>query len=141
MSEFFGFVDLHTDYQSLSSETKQQIEREIRRILEEGRQRATKVLTERRHDLDLLAKALVEYEVLNADEMRRILKGEKLQKLTTLPNVPIKIPELKAASPPPLGGASPDGGVLGGNGGLGGSGGLAAPGEPSRPDETGGAKL
>lgn len=142
MSESLGLVDLHSDYRSLSSETKQKIEDEVRRLIDDGRQRVTKVLTERRRDLDVLAKALVEYEVLNADEMRRILKGEKLSKLTTLPNIPIKVPEFMTVPTPPLGGSSPGGGGgLGGNGGLGGSGGLGAPEGASRPDGSGGAKL
>lgn len=139
MSESFGIVDLQTEYHSLSSETKLKIEDEVRRMLEESRQRATKVLTERRRDLDMLAKALVEYEVLNADEIRRVLKGEKLPKLTSLPNIPMKVPEFIAipptVTPPPLGGSSPGGGGFGENGGLG------APGGPSRPDSSGGAKL
>lgn len=155
MSENFGSVDFHTEYSSLSSETKRKIEVEVRRLIDEGRQRVTKVLTERRRDLDLLANALVEYEVLNADEMRRVMKGEKLPKLTVLPNTPIKVPEFMALpspplggpSPPlggpspPLGGSSPGGGGLGVNGGLGESGGLDAPGGPSRPDGSDGAKL
>ncbi|MCJ1271834.1 hypothetical protein MMC22_011739 [Lobaria immixta] len=141
MSESFGNVDLHTAYGSLSSETKRKIEEEVRRILEEGRLRALKVLTERRRDLDVLAKALVEYEALTADEIRRVLKGEKLPKMTSLPNVPIKIPEFLTVPQPPLGGSSPGGGGLGGSGGLGESGGLSAPGGPSQPDGSGGAKL
>ena len=94
MSDVLGNVDLKSDYADLSSETKQQIEREVRRLVEEGRQRATKILTEKRKELDILAKALVEYEVLNLDEMNRVLKGEKLKKLTVLPKTPITMPEI-----------------------------------------------
>lgn len=128
MSESFGNIDLYSEYQNLSSETKQQIETEVRRILEEGRVRAHKVLIERRRDLDVLAKALVEYEVLNADEMRRVLKGEKLQKLTSLPKIPIKLPDI--ALPPRLGGSSGSGGF-----------GATSGGGPSASDGNGGAKL
>lgn len=138
MSKTFGSVDFHTEYRTLSSETKRKIEDEVRRIVEEGRQRAIKTLTERRRDLDLLAKALVDYEVLTADEIKRVIKGEKLSKLTMLPNIPIKVPELVAIPPPALGGTSPGGG---GNGGLGGSGGLISPGGPSQPGGSGGAQL
>ena len=103
MSDSLGNVDLDTDYGHLSSETKQQIEHEVRRIVEEGRQRATKLLTEKRKELDILANALVEYEVLNLDEMERVLKGEKLAKLSALPGVGIKLPEL--VLPSGIGGA------------------------------------
>lgn len=136
MSDLFGSVDLHSGYSNLSSETKQNIENEVRRLLDEGRQRALKVLSERRRDLDVLAKALVEYEVLTADEMRRVIKGEKLQKLKSLPNSPIKVPDFLANPPSPGGG-----GGLGGNEGLGGVGGLGVPGRPPGPEGNGGAKL
>ncbi len=130
MSEHFGSIDLYSEYNRLSSETKQQIENEVRRILEESHQRATKVLTERRGDLDVLAKALVDYEVLTADEMKRVIKGERLPKLTTLPNVPIKLPEIVL----PRSGSG--GGIGGGSGGLG----VPVVGN-TEPEESGGAKL
>ncbi len=107
MSDVLGNVDLHSEYADLSSETKQKIEQEVRRLVEEGRQRATKLLTEKRKELDILAKALVEYEVLNLDEMNRVLKGEKLKKLAVLPKSPIMIPEI--ALPPGItSGRGPD---------------------------------
>lgn len=120
MSEILGNVDLYSQYDRLSSATKQKIEGEVRRILDESYQRAYKVITERRKELDLLAHALVEYEVLNADEMRLVLKGEKLPKLKSSPNAPIKLPELKL--PPGLGGGPPalPPGLVGGPSGLGG---------------------
>ncbi|KAI9882662.1 MAG: hypothetical protein M1823_005588 [Watsoniomyces obsoletus] len=94
MSEKLGNVNLDKEYQRLSAETRMQVDREVRRLIEEGRIRATKILTERRKDLDVLAKALVEYETLNKEEIERVLKGEKLpEKLTSAPSVPIKLPE------------------------------------------------
>ncbi|KAI9788369.1 MAG: hypothetical protein M1816_006972 [Peltula sp. TS41687] len=94
MSDAIGNVDLSTDYGSLSSDTKKHIEQEVRRIIEEGRERATKLLSSRRKDLDTIAKALLEYETLNKDEIEKVLRGEKLpEKLTSLPSVPLKIPE------------------------------------------------
>ena len=103
MSDEMGNVDLNSDYGSLSSETKQHIEREVRRIVEEGRDRATKLLTQRRKDLDTVAKALLEYETLSKDEIEKVLKGETLpDKLTSLPGAPLVIPE--ALLPPGFGG-------------------------------------
>lgn len=137
-SESMGKMDLRSAYEQLSSETKQKIEDEVRQILEDGRKRATKLLTERRKDLDTLAKALVEYEVLSADEIHRVLQGEKLKKLTANPNRPIKVPDIGLppgfgdgpsgiGSPPPspgglgdaipgLGGSRPGAGVRAGGG-------------------------
>jgi ATP-dependent metalloprotease len=94
MSDKLGNVDLNSEYERLSSETRQLIDREIRRIVEEARVRATKVLTERRKDLDAIAQALMEYETLNRDEIDKILRGEKLpDKFKSDPAAPIKLPE------------------------------------------------
>ena len=111
MSDKLGNVDLADGYEHLSSETKQQIESEVRRMIEEGRQRATTLLTERRKELDILAKALVEYEVLSLDEMQRVLKGEKLQKMASISKMPMKLPEI--VLPPGMGGGSGGAGVGG----------------------------
>lgn len=96
-SEKLGNVDLASDYDSLSSETKQAIETEVRRLIEEARNRATTILTEKRTELELLTKALVEYETLTKDEMEKVLKGEKLEKLEVLAKAPIKLPETMLA--------------------------------------------
>ena len=131
-SDALGNVDLNTDYRTLSSETKQKIEHEVRRLVEEGRERATKLLTSKRKELDIIANALVEYEVLNLEEMQKVLRGEKLQKLKALPGMPIKIPEI--ALPPGIGGGIPGAGPA-----------VESPGDgddSSRPGgDSGGAKL
>lgn len=92
-SKKLGNVDLSTNYNSLSSETKQEIEAEVRRLVEEGRARATKILTERRSELETLTKALMEYETLTKEEMEKVLRGEKLDKLESIPTAPLKLPE------------------------------------------------
>jgi ATP-dependent metalloprotease len=60
MSPALGNVDLASDYKSLSSETKQLIEQEVRRLVEEGRVRAENLLRSRSKELQYLAKALVD---------------------------------------------------------------------------------
>ena len=111
-SELLGDVDLDSNEYRLSGDTKQKIENEVRRIIDESRQRAQKILTERRKELDLLANALVEYEVLNLEEIQKVLKGEKLAKLGSTPKSPIKLPELEL--PPSLGAPSGPGVGAGG---------------------------
>jgi ATP-dependent metalloprotease len=91
-SKKLGNVDLSTNYDSLSSETKQEIEAEVRRLVEEARDRATNILTEKRNELELLTKALIEYETLTKEEMEQVLKGEKLNKLISTPSAPLKLP-------------------------------------------------
>ena len=103
MSDTVGNVDLATFFDHLSSETKQKIEAEVRRFIEEGRQRATALLTEHRKELDLLAKALVEYEVLNLDEMKKVVEGEKLTKMKSQVKGALKLPEI--VLPPGMGGS------------------------------------
>lgn len=76
-----GNVDLASEYNSLSSETKQEIEREVRRIVEEGRQRADKIITEKKKELEALKDALIEFETLDREEIMKILRGEKLQRI------------------------------------------------------------
>lgn len=93
MSEKLGNVDLATNFKSLSSETKEIIESEVRRTIEEGRVRAERLLTEKRNELDLLAQALLSYEILNKDEVVKVVKGEKLENRIAVQPVPIKVPD------------------------------------------------
>jgi ATP-dependent metalloprotease len=92
-SKKLGNVDLYANYDSLSSETKQEIEAEVRRLVEEARQRATNILTERRHELELLTKALIKYETLTKEEMEKVLRGESLDRLVVPADAPMKLPE------------------------------------------------
>lgn len=98
-SHKLGNVDLSSNYERLSSETKQEIEAEVRRLIEEGRNRATKILTEKRRELEMLTNALIEYETLTKEEMERILKGEKLDKL--------EMPQAQVPTSPPPSSAPP----------------------------------
>ncbi|KAK5797826.1 hypothetical protein VI817_004117 [Penicillium citrinum] len=98
-SKKLGNVDLSSNYDSLSSETKQEIEGEVRRLVEEARDKATKILTEKRNELELLTKALIEYETLTKEEMEKVLRGEKLDKLSSSPSAPLKLPEALQVPP------------------------------------------
>ena len=121
MSENLGNIDLAAIYRDLSTETRHSIEAEVRSLLDGAHSRAINIIRSKRKELDLLANALVEYEVLNLDEIKRVLKGEKLQKLKTLKGAPLKLPEL--VLPPSIG--KPSGG---GSGGSITGGGVEAPG-------------
>lgn len=94
MSDVLGNIDLHTDYSRLSPETKHLIEAEVRRLVEEGRERAMKLLSQNREGLDRLAKALVEYETLGKDEIEKVVRGEKLPgKIKVDVETPVKVPD------------------------------------------------
>ncbi|KAI9675487.1 MAG: ATP-dependent zinc metalloprotease FTSH 4, mitochondrial [Trizodia sp. TS-e1964] len=95
MSDSLGNVDLASTPSRLSPATKEHIEREVRRLLEEARQRASALLTSKRKELDLLAAALIEYESLNKEEMEKVVRGEKLVGKISVPKgTPIKVPEM-----------------------------------------------
>jgi cell division protease FtsH len=65
-------ISQHRDY---SEDTAIQIDREVRRIVEEGYQRAWSCLESNRESLVRLAKALLEYETLDSWEIEAIVKG------------------------------------------------------------------
>ena len=80
-SKTLGNVDYTYEYDKLSSETKQQIEHEVREIVEGARQRADKLLKEKRKELEALKDALIEFETLDKAQIEKILRGEKLEKI------------------------------------------------------------
>ena len=62
--------------QNVSEATAQKIDSEIRRLVESGYTEATRILTERKDDLEALAQGLLEYETLSGDEIHDLLKGK-----------------------------------------------------------------
>lgn len=46
--------------------------------------------------MELLTKALIEYETLTKEEMEKVLRGEKLEKMQSTPSAPLKLPEALA---------------------------------------------
>jgi cell division protease FtsH len=61
--------------QTLSETTAQKIDTEVRRLVEAGLAEATRIITEKRQDLETLAKGLLEYETLTGEEIGQLLKG------------------------------------------------------------------
>lgn len=102
MSDKLGNVDLASNYENLSMGTKELIESEVRRFIEESRQRVTALLTSHRKELELLSKALIDYETLNKEEAYKVIKGEKLEGRPIMPSGSIKVPQTV------LGGHLPD---------------------------------
>jgi cell division protease FtsH len=72
---FLGMSGSRT--QNASEATVQKIDTEIRRFVEEGYREATRILTEKRADLETLAKGLLEFETLSGDEITDLLAGKK----------------------------------------------------------------
>ncbi|MCS7081284.1 MAG: ATP-dependent zinc metalloprotease FtsH [Chloracidobacterium sp.] len=67
-----------TQTKNVSEATAQEIDREIRRIIDEAYATAKRILTERRADLDRLAQGLLEYETLSGEEIKALLAGEPI---------------------------------------------------------------
>jgi cell division protease FtsH len=92
----------------MSNETAQAIDAEIRKIVEGGYARAQSLLTENREQLEALAKALLEYETLSGDEIKKVLEGETIDrggaKGPAIPAAGSSIPKAKRPTAGAIGG-------------------------------------
>jgi cell division protease FtsH len=77
-----------TQRKNVSDATAKVIDEEIRRLVDEGEQTARDILTARIDELHALARGLLEYETLSADEIRRIIKGERILRETSAAQAP-----------------------------------------------------
>lgn len=110
-SEKLGCVDLNSDYDHVSPETRRLIDDEVRKLIDNASESSRRLLLSKRRELDLLAKGLVQYETLDKDEVMKIIKGEALpDRMIASPDDEIKIPTFPGAKdvttiPPPTGGS------------------------------------
>ncbi len=89
MSEQFGPIAFEKERRPLfldgsfsstreySEETAREIDREVEKIITESYERVKRLLEQRRDRLELLAKTLLDKEVLEGEELREILYGEQ----------------------------------------------------------------
>jgi cell division protease FtsH len=63
--------------QNISEATAQTIDAEVRRLVEAGYAEATQILTDKRADLEVLAKGLIEFETLTGEEIKDLLQGRR----------------------------------------------------------------
>ena len=68
-------IQKHRDY---SEETAVEIDKEVQRIVGEAMTRAEKILHDNMELLHSLSKELLEREILDSDEIDKLIKGEKL---------------------------------------------------------------
>ncbi len=94
---FVGREMRHT--RDFSEATAVAIDQEVRRIIDESYDRAKKILIENKDKLIVLAKALLEYETLNGDHVREIIKQGKLLNPPARP-VPPPAPPLQPTKAP-----------------------------------------
>src|SRR6187431_2533520 len=63
--------------QNISESTAEKIDAEVKRLVEAGHDEARKILEEKRADLEVLAKGLLEFETLTGDEIKDLLAGKR----------------------------------------------------------------
>ncbi len=89
MSDKVGNVDYeqaHEGYNgngaggfSISAHTKELIEEEVKRMIDDAYKRAYQILTDKHEEWERLAQGLLEYETLTGDEIKRVMNGEPPQ--------------------------------------------------------------
>jgi cell division protease FtsH len=79
-----------TTHKSVSETTLQKVDAEIRRIIDEQYKLARRLLEENRDKVEVMAKALLEWETLDAEQLDDIMAGK-----------PPRAPKIPAASNPP----------------------------------------
>ena len=67
-----------TRQKNVSDATAALIDEEVRRLIDEAEMTARKILTKDRDQLEIIAKALLEYETLNGEEVDALLRGESI---------------------------------------------------------------
>lgn len=105
-------MDFGSRYNNLSPATREQVEREVQKMLNESYGRTREMLVAKRKELDRLAEALVDYETLDKAEVLKVIKGESLTDRIKMPrdgpmSVPISNP---LEGLPPIGGGEQEGG-------------------------------
>ncbi len=64
---------------SISAKTKELIESEVKRLIDEGYQVAYNIVKEKDVEFERLAQGLLEYETLTGEEIQRVIRGEPPQ--------------------------------------------------------------
>ena len=86
MSEKVGDVDYseaHEGYSgstggfSVSANTKELIEEEVRRFIQEAYDSAHSILSEKKEEWERLAEGLLEYETLTGEQIKRVMRGDE----------------------------------------------------------------
>jgi len=125
MSDKVGNIDYseaHEGYSgntagfSVSTKTKEMIEVEVKRFIEEGYNAAYKLIEKNSEEFERLAQGLLEYETLTGEEIKRVMRGEPpyvdpdeddTPDAGNAPSV-TAIPKAKARKSPPEGGMEPE---------------------------------
>ncbi|KIC36672.1 ATP-dependent zinc metalloprotease FtsH [Leisingera sp. ANG-M7] len=124
MSDKVGNIDYaeaHEGYSgntagfSVSAHTKELIEEEVKRFIQQGYEQALEILKDKNEEWERLAQGLLEYETLTGDEIKRVMNGEPPQAgddegdSEDQGNASVTaIPKAKPKKTPPEGGMEPE---------------------------------
>ncbi|MCE2510216.1 MAG: ATP-dependent zinc metalloprotease FtsH [Alphaproteobacteria bacterium] len=75
-----------TQTQHISEATSELIDAEVREIVETAMSHAKEIITEKRDQLEIIAKGLLEYETLSGDDIAALLRGETIHRETDEPD-------------------------------------------------------
>ncbi|MDB2676272.1 ATP-dependent zinc metalloprotease FtsH [Amylibacter sp.] len=88
MSDKIGDIDYQAAHEgyaggniggfSISTKTKELIEQEVKKLIDDGYTLALSILEKKKKEFERLAQGLLEYETLTGDEINKIIKGQKL---------------------------------------------------------------
>lgn len=63
----------------MSQEQRTLLDSEVRALIDQSTQRVRNLLEKHRGDLERIKEALLEYETITGDELKQIIKGEKIR--------------------------------------------------------------
>ncbi|MAM25627.1 MAG: cell division protein FtsH [Rhodobacteraceae bacterium] len=100
---------------SVSANTKELVEKEVQKFIQDGYDHAMKIITEKEVEFERLAQGLLEYETLTGDEIKRVMDGlpptedpgDDTPDQGSAPSV-TAIPKAKGKKTPPSGGMEPE---------------------------------
>jgi cell division protease FtsH len=91
--------------QGHSDATAIAIDEEVRKIVDQCYQDAAEILQQRRNDIEVIARALMEHEVINGEEVDTLMKTGKLEKKVPTKQIvhrPLPKSESKPTTPPAI---------------------------------------
>ena len=72
-----GFLGSSSKTSSVSDETAKLIDSEVRRLIDNNYKRATDILTVHNDKLEIMAEALMQYETIDAEQIKNIMEGRE----------------------------------------------------------------
>jgi len=79
MSQVGYFYVEDDEINKLSSEQRSIFEQEVRTLIDESSRRVRNLLTSHREELERIKEALLEYETITGEELRKLIRGEKIR--------------------------------------------------------------